>query len=81
MLILRSPFASIQVADKQLLDRQDPTSCMIVVSMTPSKFGTKANWFAIWAAGVAVNTMCIQHGFSGTAIHLGEFLSYGMRTW
>ena len=70
--ISRLAFASIQVADERLVDRQDPTSCMIVVSMTPSKFGT--DWFEIWAAGVAVNTMCIQRGFSGTGLHLGNFL-------
>ncbi|KAF6227539.1 hypothetical protein HO173_012178 [Letharia columbiana] len=56
-------------------DRQVPTSCIIVVSMTPSKFGTKAKWFEIWAAGVPVNTMCIQHGFSGDNEQINIFLS------
>ena len=32
---------------------------------------TEAKWFDVWAAGVAVNTMCVQHGFTGTAVGLG----------
>ena len=29
-------------------------------------------WVDIWAAGVAVNTMCIQHGFTGKGVWLGK---------
>lgn len=33
---------------------------------------TNARWFDIWAAGVAVNTMCVHHGFTGTGFGLGK---------
>ena len=65
----------IRDADERVLDIDDPTSCYIAVDMTPSRFATNANWLRIWEAGVAVNTLCIQHGFSGTAYHLGRCLS------
>ena len=32
---------------------------------------TIAKWSDIWAGGVAVNTMCVQHGFTGTAQWFG----------
>ena len=40
--------------------------------MAPHLPPTAAKWFDIWAAGVAVNTMCIQHGFTGIAVGLGK---------
>ena len=40
---------------------------------------TRASWFDIWAAGVAVNTMCVQHGFTGTSLWLGKFLFLSKR--
>ena len=35
---------------------------------------TKASWFDIWAAGVAINTMCVQFGFKGEVRQLGEYI-------
>lgn len=43
-----------------------------MVSMPRNLPPTIASWFDIWAAGVAVNTMCVQHGFSGTGVWLGD---------
>ena len=54
-------------------DKTDPNSCYVVVNMTSSRIATSANWLSIWEAGVAVNTMCIQFGFSGKAIYLGRY--------
>ena len=45
---------------------------VIEVSMTSSTVVTRADWFAIWAAGVEIETMCVQHGFNGTVSHLGK---------
>lgn len=33
---------------------------------------TKESWFSVWAAAIAVNTMCIQYGFTGKADNLGK---------
>ena len=68
------PFCAkpIQDANERALDRQDPTSCYVVVDMFPSVFATNANWLRIWEAGVAVNAMCIRRGLSGTASNLGK---------
>ena len=30
------------------------------------------NWFDLWGAAVAVNTMCVQHGMQGRAVYLGK---------
>lgn len=49
-----------------------PISCHILVNMPQGVEPTLASWFDIWAAGVAVNTMCIKHGFTGTALWLGR---------
>ena len=40
--------------------------------MPPDKPATQAKWFDIWAAGVAINTMCVQHGFTGIVKQLGK---------
>lgn len=53
------------------LEQRTWTSCYIQVTMPPDSAPTEATWFDIWAAGVAVNTMCIQHEFTGNAIMLG----------
>ena len=37
---------------------------------------TKASWWDIWTAGVAVNTLCIQNGLKGTSSDLGKFYQY-----
>ena len=37
---------------------------------------TKASWWDIWTAGVAVNTLCIQNGLKGIASDLGKFYHY-----
>lgn len=34
---------------------------------------TKASWWDIWTAGVALNTLCIQNGLKGTSSDLGKF--------
>lgn len=31
-----------------------------------------AVWFDIWAAGVAINTMCVKKGMVGVAGHIGK---------
>ncbi|KAM0802522.1 hypothetical protein BDR22DRAFT_961414 [Usnea florida] len=46
-------------------------SCRILVSMPSNLPPTRARWFDIWAGGVAVNTMCVKYGFTGTANSLG----------
>ena len=35
--------------------------------------GDSASWYDLWAAGVAVNEMCVRKGKLGTADNLGEF--------
>ena len=62
----------MQDAKKPALDREDPTSCYVLVDMFPSVFATNANWLRIWEAGVAVNALCIRRGLSGTASNLGK---------
>ncbi|KAL9047481.1 MAG: hypothetical protein Q9206_006746 [Seirophora lacunosa] len=47
------------------------TRCHVVVNMAPNLAPTLETWFKIWAAGVAVNTMCVQHGMMGKAVSLG----------
>ena len=42
--------------------------------MPPSKFRTTADWFDSWAAGIALNTTYIQHGFLSRVIYLGKVL-------
>ena len=51
---------------------QTPSSCSVLVTMPSSLPPTKARWSDIWKAGIAVNTMCIQHGFTGKAVWLGK---------
>ena len=43
--------------------------------MAPNQDPTQATWFDIWAAGVAINTVCVQHGLAGRVTDLGMFLS------
>lgn len=32
-----------------------------------------ATWYDLWAAGIAVNEMCVRQGKLGTAKYVGEF--------
>ena len=49
-----------------------PSSCSILVTMPYDLPPTKARWRDIWRAGIAVNTMCIKHGFTGKGVGLGK---------
>ena len=49
-----------------------PSSCVALVTMPSDSPPTLARWLDIWEAAVAVNTMCIQHGFTGKAVWLGK---------
>lgn len=44
----------------------------LLVDMTTTGEVTKASWWDIWTAGVAVNTLCIQNGLKGTSSDLGK---------
>ncbi|CAF9934758.1 MAG: hypothetical protein HETSPECPRED_009346 [Heterodermia speciosa] len=45
--------------------------CRALVEM-PNGLTTRETYFNIYAAGVAVNVMCVQHGFTGRAFHIGR---------
>ena len=68
------------ITHKRLLDWTDPDSCEIHVSIPPTWPSlSRARWVDLWEAGIALNTMCIQHGMTGTAYQLGE--SLGAVNW
>lgn len=49
-------------------------TCRVIVSLRSRSRMTDrtwASWFEIWAGAVAVQTMCIQNGKFGKAVHLG----------
>ena len=47
--------------------------CIIDVNMTSQSTGRlPMKWFYVWAAGVEIQTLCIQHGLSGSMSHLDE---------
>ena len=46
--------------------------CIIEVSLDPGTEVSTARWFDIWAAGVVIQTTCIQHGLNGIVSYLGE---------
>ena len=48
------------------------SSCRVLVTMPSNLPPTRAKWSDIWAGGVAVNTMCVQHGLTGTAKWFGR---------
>ena len=52
--------------------RVDDLSCRILVNMPAIKPPTQAKYFNIWAGGIAMNTMCIQHGYTGIVEQLGK---------
>ena len=45
----------------------------LLVDMPTTADVTRASWWDIWTAGVAVNTLCIQNGLKGTSSDLGKF--------
>ncbi len=47
-------------------------NCRVVVSMAPNFPATRANWWDIWIAAVAVETMCVQYGMAGTVYYIGK---------
>ncbi|CAD6592829.1 MAG: hypothetical protein ASARMPRED_006741 [Alectoria sarmentosa] len=50
----------------------------LLVDMRTTGDVTRASWWDIWSAGVAVNTLCIQNGLTGTSSDLEsmEFSTY-----
>ncbi|KAL8644470.1 MAG: hypothetical protein Q9210_007239 [Variospora velana] len=58
----RSLYATV-IADANI-DHPGPieTEYHVIVNMPRNLAPTLASWFDIWAAVVAVNTMCVQHG-------------------
>lgn len=48
----------------------------LLVDMPTTGDVTKASWWDIWTAGVAVNTLCIQNGLKGTSNDLGKLYHY-----
>lgn len=40
--------------------------------MAPNLPATRANWWDIWIAAVAVETMCVQYGMAGTVYYIGK---------
>ncbi|KAI4184834.1 MAG: hypothetical protein LQ348_004485 [Seirophora lacunosa] len=45
--------------------------CLAKVEIAAGQWVDVATWYDIWAAGEAVNAMCVRRGFEGIAIHLG----------
>ena len=51
----------------------EPQDCSMEIDIAPADHPqTLASWYDIWLAGVAINTMCVQNGMSGSAIILGK---------
>ena len=48
--------------------------CTIDVNMKPNPSLERAAWFDIWAAGVEIHTLGVQHGLSGMVHYLGDLL-------
>lgn len=48
----------------------------LLVDMPVTGDVTRASWWDIWTAGVAVNTLCIQNGLKGTSSDLGKSYHY-----
>ncbi|KAI4095760.1 MAG: hypothetical protein LQ344_001477 [Seirophora lacunosa] len=46
--------------------------CLAKVEIAAGQWVDVATWYDIWAAGEAVNAMCVRRGFEGIAIHLGQ---------
>lgn len=47
------------------------TTCQVTVDTKPGTLN-KESWWRIYHGGIAINEMCVQHGFTGTAINLGD---------
>ncbi|KAL8749643.1 MAG: hypothetical protein Q9184_006728 [Pyrenodesmia sp. 2 TL-2023] len=48
------------------------TSCLARIDMVPARPYDSAAWYDIWAAGEAINAMCVRRGEEGVASHLGK---------
>lgn len=56
-----------------VLPRREPNGHgPLLVDMRTTGDVTRASWWDIWTAGVAVNTLCIQNGLAGTSTDLGD---------
>ena len=49
--------------------------CTIDVDISPGTQMTQSTWFDIWAAGIEIQTLCVEHGFNGTVSGLGKLIS------
>ncbi len=49
--------------------------CKLLVDMPQNFPTTRASWWDIWTAGVAISTMCARDGRAGTVSNLGKSIS------
>lgn len=78
-----SPYTSSEEA-LSLTDEKHPISatgadrCSIGVSISSDTDFEKSSWINIWAAGVEINTLCVQHGMTGVVQQIGKLCSSGI---
>lgn len=73
-------FHSKRAKNEKHLTNIPTASGPLLVYMQEPVAVTTAAWWDIWAAGIAVYTMCIERGRGGTAFNLGELL-YIKQDW
>ena len=69
--LLCSPVLLAFTSVRKLTCKVDKT-CLVLVDMPDGQAPTACSWYDIWAAGVVINTLCIQNGRTGIVEQLGS---------